>query len=74
MEEQYPGYGQEISEEDWERTPANVKLMVAELIKRIEQLERQHGELEEQNRLLQKRVKRSSANSSQLPLNGYVLL
>lgn len=74
MEEQHPRYGQEISEEDWERTPTSVKHLVGELLKRVEQLERQLGELQEQNQLLreqnqllQERVKRSSANSSQPP-------
>jgi transposase len=74
MEDKLPKSIDDISQEDWEKTPENVKRLVANLIGQIEQfatrvkrLERQYGEVEAQNQLLFEQVKQTSKNSSRPP-------
>lgn len=57
----------EISEEDWQRTPERVKQLVINLIRRIEQLEQQYAELKAENELLKEQLKQNSQNSSKPP-------
>jgi len=65
MEEQLSNSIEAISQEDWEHTPASVKL-VEEIAKRARQQE-QLRELQAEHQLLQEQVNRTSANSSQPP-------
>lgn len=74
MEEDSPNSMDEISQVDWEKTPESVKRLVGNLIGqieplvgRIEQLERQYGELKAENQLLREQVNQSSQNSSKPP-------
>ena len=57
----------DISEADWERTPASVKRLVLKLLERVEQLEQQYKELHEDYEKLKEQVNRNSGNSSQPP-------
>lgn len=71
----------EITDEDWQHTPASVRRLVLDLIRRVAQLEaevsalreqnrllqEQNQLLQEQNRLLQERLGQNSQNSSQPP-------
>jgi len=58
---------EQISEEDWEKTPASVKQLVSNLLQRIEQLEQQYKQLHEEYQNLKEQVNRNSGNSSQPP-------
>lgn len=58
---------EEISPEEWEKTPESVKGLVGLLVKRLEQLERQYEELKAENQLLKEQVKQNSQNSSKPP-------
>lgn len=67
MEEPRPSYLEQISRQDWERTPASVKELVMEMALRIESLEKQLAEvLTVQQQLLEK-ANRTSKNSSSPP-------
>lgn len=41
----HPGYLEQVSQEDWEKTPATVKKLVEEMAQRIEKQEKQLAEL-----------------------------
>jgi transposase len=67
MEEQRLAYLIEISQEDWEKTPASVKKLVEEMAQRIEKLEQQlESVLAVQQQLLEK-INQTSKNSSSSP-------
>lgn len=64
----------EISPEDWQKTPESVRRLVTnwleqlgQLVERIEQLERQYEEVKSENQLLKEQVKQNSKNSSRPP-------
>ena len=57
----------DITDADWQRTPASVQRLVTDLIRRVAQLEVAVSALQEQNRLLQERLDQTSQNSSQPP-------
>lgn len=57
MENQPTNFLDEISDADWEKTPASVKRLVGQLLERIAALEERQQYLEEQ-------LKRNSKNSS----------
>jgi transposase len=77
MEEKQPNSIADISPEDWAATPESVKRLVtnlvgqikqfAELVNRVETLERQQEELKAENQLLKEQVKQNSKNSSKPP-------
>lgn len=67
MHKQRPPYSQQISNEDWERTPASVRQLVEDMAQRLNQLEQQLTELQAQNQLLLEQINRTSSNSSQSP-------
>lgn len=67
MEENSPNSIEEISQADWEKTPESVKRLVANLVRRVEQLERQYEDLKGENQLLKEQVKQNSKNSSKPP-------
>ena len=67
MEEQDPIFSEQISNEDWEGTPASVKGLVEEWVKRVARLESEVRQLRLENQLLREQIKRTSANSSQPP-------
>jgi transposase len=67
MDENCPAYQQQISQEDWEKTPASVKLLVAQMGQRIEQLEQNYAELLITQQQLSEKINRTSKNSSSPP-------
>ena len=67
MEQQRPAYLEQISQEDWEKTPASVKKLVEETVQRIERLEQQQSELLAVQQQLLEKVQRTSKNSSSPP-------
>ena len=67
MEEHRPAYRQQISQEDWERTPSSVKKLLEEMGQRVGQLEKELGQLQEQQQLLREKTKQTSSNSSLAP-------
>lgn len=67
MNEQRLPHNQQISDEDWERTPASVKQLVLEMAQRLAAIEQQLAELQAQNQLLTEQINRTSKNSSQAP-------
>ncbi len=52
MNEQRPPHTQQISDSDWERTPASVKQLVVDMAQRLAAIEQQLAELQAQNQLL----------------------
>lgn len=67
MEEQRPAYLQQMSQEDWEKTPPSVKKLVEEMAQRMEKLERQLAEVRTNQQQLLEKVNRTSKNSSSPP-------
>lgn len=67
MDEHPPSPINESSQSDWDKTPESVKRLVATLIGRIEQSERQYEELKAENQLLLEQLKQNSKNSSKPP-------
>ncbi len=67
MNEQRPPHTQQISDSDWERTPASVKQLVVDMAQRLAAIEQQLAELQAQNQLLREQINRTSKNSSQAP-------
>lgn len=67
MEEDSPAYRQQISQEDWDRTPASVKKLVEEMGQRIEKLEQSYAELLATQQQLLEKINRTSKNSSSPP-------
>ena len=67
MEEQRPAYLQQLSQEDWEKTPPSVKKLVEEMAQRMEKLERQLAEVRTNQQQLLEKVNRTSKNSSSPP-------
>lgn len=67
MEEQCPAYRQHISQENWEATPASVKVLVEEMGQRIEKLEQQVTQLLSVQQQLLEKINRTSKNSSSPP-------
>lgn len=67
MEENRPVYRQQISQEDWERTPSSVKKLLEEMQERLEQIEEELAQVQAQQQLLKEKTNRTSSNSSQAP-------
>lgn len=67
MEEQRPSYLEQISLQDWERTPASVKKLVVEMALRTESLEKQLAEVLTVQQQLLELVNRTSKNSKSPP-------
>ena len=67
MDEPSLAYVQQISSDDWERTPASVKQLVEEMAQRLGQLEKKLAELQAEQQLLTEKTNRTSSNSSQAP-------
>lgn len=65
--ENCPAYMQQISGQDWERTPTSVKKLVEEMAQHIGQLEKKLAELEAQQQQLLEKINRTSKNSSVPP-------
>ena len=57
----------EITAEEWEQTPASVKMLVKYLVGNYEKLEKRIVALEEENRYLREQIGRNSSNSSLPP-------
>lgn len=56
-----------IDENDWERTPVNVRNVVEKLVEKIEQLEKHLKELQETNERISEKINQNSQNSSNPP-------
>ncbi len=67
MDENCLAYGIEISEQDWEKTPASVKKLVEQMGQRIKQSEKKLVELEAEQQQLLEKINRTSKNSSAPP-------
>ena len=67
MNEQRPPDSQQITDSDWERTPASVKQLVMDMAQRLAKMEQQLAELQAENQLLREQINRTSNNSSQAP-------
>lgn len=67
MEEKRPSYLEEVSPQDWERTPASVKKLVEHMGQRVEVLEKQQAELLLTQQQLLEKVNSTSKNSSSPP-------
>lgn len=67
MEQQRPGYLQQIPPSDWDLTPASVKKLVEEMAQRQEQLEQKLAEILTTQQQLLELVNRTSKNSSSPP-------
>lgn len=59
--------GEEISAEDWQRTPASVKRLLLALAGEVAELKQRVAVLEEENRLLREQLTGNSQNSSRPP-------
>jgi len=60
-------YGIEISDSDWEETPASVKKLVEKMGQHIKQSEKELADLEAQQQELLEKINRTSLNSSSPP-------
>ncbi len=58
---------EEISAEDWQRTPASVKRLLLTLASEVAELKQRVAVLEEENRLLCEQLAGNSQNSSRPP-------
>lgn len=67
MEQQRPNITLQVSQEDWEKTPASVRQLVESMAVDIETLERQIAGLLEAQQHLSEKVNRTSLNSSSPP-------
>jgi transposase len=71
MNQNEPNSINEISPEDWEKTPESVKRLITNLMeqmgRRIEALEEQCAVLKAENQMLKEQLKRNSQNSSKPP-------
>ena len=67
MNEQRPPDTEQITNSDWEQTPASVKQLVIDMAQRLALIEQQLVELQAENQLLREQINRTSNNSSQAP-------
>ncbi|MEH2449382.1 MAG: transposase, partial [Nostoc sp.] len=67
MDENGLAYGIEISDSDWEKTPANVKQLVEKMGQHIKESEEKLAELEAKQQELLEKINRTSKNSSSPP-------
>jgi transposase len=67
MEKTVPELIAAIIPEEWEQVPASVLELIHELVRRMDKLEQEMGQLRAENELLKEQVARNSANSSQPP-------
>ena len=67
MEKTVPELIAAITPEEWEQVPVSVLTLIEELVRRMEKLEQEMGQLRAENELLKEQLARTSANSSQPP-------
>jgi transposase len=67
MEKTVPELMAAITPKEWEQVPASVLELIHELVRRMDNLEQEMGQLRAENELLKEQVARNSANSSQPP-------
>jgi transposase len=67
MEQEHPSYLEQVSQEDWEKTPASVKKLVESMAGGMKKLEHQVAELLEVQQHLSEKVNKTSLNSSSPP-------
>lgn len=67
MEKTVPELMAAISPGEWAQVPESVLKLIHELVRRIDKLEQEMGELRAENELLKEQLARNSANSSQPP-------
>lgn len=67
MEKTVPELMAAISPEEWAQVPESVLELIHELVRRMDRLEQEMGQLRAENELLKEQLARNSANSSQPP-------
>ena len=67
MEKTVPELIAAITPEEWEQVPVSVLKLIEELVRRMDKLEQEMGQLKAENELLKEQLARNSANSSQPP-------
>ena len=67
MEKTVPELIAAITPEEWEQVPVSVLTLIEELVRRMDKLEQEMGQLRAENELLKEQLARTSANSSQPP-------
>jgi hypothetical protein len=67
MEENSLSYGIELSDSDWENTPASVKQLVERMGQHIKELEQRLADVEARQQELLEKINRTSKNSSSSP-------
>jgi transposase len=67
MEKTVPELMAAITPDEWEQVPASVLELIHELVRRMDKLEQEMGQVRAENELLKEQVARNSANSSQPP-------
>jgi transposase len=67
MEKTVPELIAAITPEEWEQVPVSVLKLIEELVRRMDKLEQEMGQLRAENELLKEQLARNSANSSQPP-------
>ena len=67
MEKTVPELMAAISPEEWAQVPESVLELIYELVRRMDKLEQEMGQLRAENELLKEQLARNSANSSQPP-------
>ncbi|QFS51045.1 DUF6444 domain-containing protein [Nostoc sphaeroides] len=67
MDENCLAYGIEISDSDWEKTPANVKQLVEKMGQHIKESDKRFADLEAKYQELLEKINRTSKNSSSPP-------
>ena len=67
MEKTVPELIAAITPEEWEQVPVSVLTLILQLVRRMDKLEQEMGQLRAENELLKEQLARTSANSSQPP-------
>jgi transposase len=67
MEKTVPELIAAITPEEWAQVPVSVLELIHELVRRMDKLEQEMGQLRAENELLKEQLARNSANSSQPP-------
>ena len=71
MEKTVPELIAAITPEEWEQVPVSVLKLIEELVRRMDKLEQEMGQLKAENELLKEQLGRNSANSHLAPMHRY---
>ena len=72
MEKTVPELIAAISPEEWAQVPESVLKLIEALVRRMDKLEQEMGQLRTENELLKEQLARTSANSSQPPSKNHL--